>query len=92
MDRSRKPKISNSYTAETFGDELLLYSKTDERALYLNITAQAVLQLCDDDLNVAQIIDRLQHHYPDQRKEIDQEVIEVLSTLESNGVITFEDE
>ena len=92
MDRDRIPRISEAYTAEKFDDELLLYSKTDEQALYLNNTAQAVLQLCGDDLTVAQIIEYLQKHYPDQLQEIDQEVIEVLTTLESNGVISFEDE
>jgi hypothetical protein len=92
VDKENKPRISESYTAEEFEDELLLYSTTDEQALYLNNTAQAVLQLCADDLTVAQIIEYLQQHYPDQREEIDQEVIEVLSALESNGVITFEDE
>lgn len=92
MDRNTKPRISESYTAEKFEDELLLYSKKDEQAFYLNTTAQAVLQLCGDDLTVAQIIEYLQQHYPDQRQDIDQEVVEVLSTLESNGVITFEDE
>ena len=92
MDKNNKPKISESFTAEKFEDELLLYSQTDEQALYLNNSAQAVLQLCGDDLTVAQIIDYLQQHYPDQREEIAQEVIEVLSTLKSNGVITFEDE
>ena len=92
MKRDTKPRISESYTAEKFEDELLLYSKTDEQALYLNNTAQAVLQLCGDDLTVSQIIELLQKHYPDQRQEINQEVIEVLSNLESNGVITFADE
>ena len=92
MKRDTKPRISESYTAEKFEDELLLYSKTDEQALYLNNTAQAVLQLCGDDLTVAQIIEFLQQHYPDQRQEINQEVTEVLSNLESNGVITFADE
>ena len=92
MDKNKKPIISESYTAEIFEDELLLYSKADEQALYLNNTAQAVLQLCGDELTVAQIIDYLQQHYPDQREEIALEVIEVLSTLESNGVITFADE
>ncbi len=92
MDNKKKPIISESYTAEKFDNELLLYSKTEEQALYLNNSAQAVLQLCGDDLTVAQIIDYLQQHYPDQREEIAQEVIEVLSTLKSNGVITFEDE
>jgi hypothetical protein len=92
MEKNKKPIISESYTAEKFEDELLLYSKTDEQALYLNNTAQAVLQLCGDDLTVAQIIEYLQQHYPDQREEIAQEVIEVLSALESNDVITFADE
>lgn len=90
MDRNITPKISESYTAEKFEDELLLYSEAGETALYLNNTAQAVLQLCGADLTVAQIIEYLQQHYSDQLEQIDKEVIEVLSTLESNGVITFE--
>ena len=92
MKKLAKPRVSESYTAEKFEDELLLYSKTDEQSVYLNNTAQAVLQLCGADLTVAQIVDYLQQHYPDQRQEIEQEVIEVLSMLESNGVITFADE
>lgn len=89
MDKSKKPKISESYTAEKFEDELLLYSESGENALYLNTTAQAVLQLCSEDLTVAQIIEYFQKHYPDHQEEIDPQVVEVLSTLESNGVITF---
>lgn len=89
MDKRKKPRISESYTAEKFDDELLLYSDKEEKALYLNNTAQAVLQLCGEDLTVTQIIEYFQEHYPDQRDEVDRQVVEALSTLESNGVITL---
>ncbi len=89
MDRNRKPKINESYTAEKFDDELIIYSEEGEKGLYLNNTAQAVLQLCSEKLTVAQIIEFFQQHYPDQKEEVDSNVVEALSTLESNGVITY---
>lgn len=92
MNRSGKPTISETFTAEKFEDELLLYSVAGEKAFYLNNTAQAVLQLCGEDLTVTQIIEYFQAHYPDQRDEIARQVVDVLSTLEANGVITFTDE
>ena len=89
MDRYKIPRINSSFIAEEFEDELLLFNEEGEKALYLNDTAQAVLQLCGDDLSVGQIIEFLQQKYPDNQDEIVDDVIEVLATLESNGVISF---
>ena len=89
MDSNKIPQINSSFIAEEFENELLLFNEEGEKALYLNDTAQAVLQLCGDDLSVGQIIEFLQQQYPDNQDEIVADVIEVLATLESNGVISF---
>lgn len=89
MDSNKIPQINSSFIAEEFEDELLLFNEEGEKALYLNDTAQAVLQLCGEDLSVGQIIEFLQQQYPDNQDEIVADVIEVLATLESNGVISF---
>lgn len=89
MDSNKIPQINSSFIAEEFEDELLLFNEEGEKALYLNDTAQAVLKLCGDDLSVGQIIEFLQQQYPDNQDEIVADVIEVLATLESNGVISF---
>ena len=89
LDSNKIPQINSSFIAEEFENELLLFNEEGEKALYLNDTAQAVLQLCGDDLSVGQIIEFLQQQYPDNQDEIVADVIEVLATLESNGVISF---
>ena len=89
MDRSKKPKINPSYKTEEFDDELLIYSESNEKAFYMNDTAQVILKLCDDDLTVDQIITYLQEKYPDNQSEVEDDVIDVLTSLESNGIITL---
>ena len=92
MNTSSKPRVSPAFAVEEFDGEILLYDETGSRAFYLNDTANAVLQLCREDLSVAQIIEYLQQAYPDQQDSIEKDVMTVLKMLAENKVIELSDE
>jgi len=92
MNTSSKPKLSDSFAVEQFDKEILLYDEAGSRAFYLNDTANAVLQLCKEDLSVAEIIECLQQNYPDQKDSIAEDVVGVLEILVKNKVIELTDE
>ena len=92
MNTSSKPKLSDSFAVEQFDEEILLYDEAGSRAFYLNDTANAVLQLCKEDLSVAEIIECLQLNYPDYKDTIAEDVVGVLEMLVKNKVIELTDE
>lgn len=92
MNTSNKPMLSPSFDVEQFDEESLLYDEAGSRAFYLNDTANAVLQLCKEDLSVAQIIECLQQAYPDHKDSIAEDIITVLEMLVENHVIELSDE
>ncbi len=92
MNTSSKPRVSPAFAVEEFDGEILLYDETGAKAFYLNDTANAVLQLCREDVSVAQIIEYLQQAYPDHQERVEQDVMTVLEMLVENKVIELSDE
>ena len=92
MDKSLKPKINSDYSIEKFDDEILLYSETGAQAVYLNDTAHVVWLLCKDELTVEEMILYLEEVYPEQKDQIEYDVITALNTLQTSGVIYYQDE
>lgn len=89
MKDSDIPQVNNEYSVEKFDEEILLYTEAGTQAVYLNDAAHAVWLLCKEGLTVGEIIGLLEGHYPDQKEQIREDVIEALTTLESNKVIEF---
>ena len=92
MNDNSTPIAKEEFTAETFDEEVLLYSKSSTQAVYLNDTAHAVWLLCKEQMTVGQMIHYLQGVYPEQKDQIRNDVISALKTLHTSGVITFQDE
>lgn len=91
MDENQKPIVDPAYTIEKFDDEILLYTETKDHAVYLNEAAYAVWELCKENLTVGEIVAYLQNLYPDQKKQIEGDVLVALQTLEERGVIRLSD-
>ncbi|MEN8190450.1 MAG: PqqD family protein [Thermodesulfobacteriota bacterium] len=91
MNDSAKPVVNQEYVVEQFDDEMLLYSKTATRAVYLNETAHAVWLLCGAGLSVGQIIEHLEQIYPEQKDQISDDVHTTLEMFAVNHVIELID-
>jgi len=69
----------------TSGGYLLLYP---ERGLALNATAANILKLCDGQLTVAGIVEKLQGEYLDRSgEELRQDVLEFLEEMARRGLV-----
>ncbi len=91
MHDSQIPILASGFELEEFDDEILLYSATSTKAIYLNKTAYLVYGMCDSVKTVGEIIALLEKAYPDQRDSIRNDVIAVLTQLQANEMLSFND-
>ena len=91
MNDDKYTEINTDYKAEKFDDEILLYSKKGEMAVYLNDAAHAVWLLCKEGMTVSQMVAYLEEAYPDQKEQIRGDVISALEMLLENNVIELVD-
>lgn len=91
MIEDKVPTVNPEFIMEEFENEILLYTVTDTKAVYLNETAHLIWKLCKDNLNVKEIIVFLKDSYPDQKETIRDEVISALKLLADIKAISFTD-
>ncbi len=91
MIENSTPIINKDFITETFENEILLYTASDTKAVYLNETAHLVWQLCEDQKTVEEMIALLESSYPEQSHVIRKQVIDALNTLTKIGAISFAD-
>ncbi len=85
------PIQNSDFKLEQFDDEILLYSITDTRAIYLNNTAFLVYGMCGSGQSIGEIISLLEEAYPEQRDTIRGDVIAALEQLRQIGALTLND-
>ncbi len=81
------PTPNAEYALERFDNEILLYSVTDTKAVYLNETACMVYGMCNSGQTIGQIITLLEEAYPEQKTTIRQDVCEALQQLIQDGAL-----
>lgn len=84
------PVINTEFKLERFDTEILLYSITDTRAIYLNETAFIVYGMCTEGRTVGEIIGLLEEAYPEQKASIREDVGTALSHLVENGALALQ--
>lgn len=84
-----RPSLNPEFTAEQFDEEMLLYSLSENRAVYLNDSAYLVWQLCGEGISVGEMIAMLEQTYPERRETIRTDVLAALETLRQSGVLTL---
>ncbi len=87
MDDTLIPVRNPDYQLEKFDNEVLIYSTTDTRAVYLNDSAFVVYGMCGTDQSIGTIIATLEEAYPEQRPGIRADVIEAVNQLVEHGAI-----
>lgn len=89
MDHST-PLVNKGFVSETFDNEIVLYTVTDTKAIYLNETAHLIWKLCEDKQSVGAIISLLEESYPGHSSVIREQVLETLTALSEIGAISFD--
>lgn len=80
-------KLNTEFSLERFDNEILLYSPTDTRAIYLSETAFLVYGMCSSGKSVGDIIACLEEAYPDQKQTIREDVAAAIDQLLDNGAL-----
>lgn len=91
MDDTLTPVRNPDYKLEKFDNEILLYSVSDTRAVYLNETAFLVYGMCGTAQTIGTIIATLEEAYPEQQATIRADVTQAISQLAEHGAIRFHD-
>jgi hypothetical protein len=86
---SQIPLINNEFQIERFDNEILLYSVTDTKAIYLNETAYLVYGMCNGQ-TIGEIIALLETAYPEQQPTIRRDVSAAIEQLAANRAITLQ--
>jgi len=84
------PLQNSDFELTELDDEIILFSVSQEKAVYLNSTAQLIWNLCDGQYSVKEIIEGLERQYPEERS-IGSQVIEVLEKMRLDNVIALND-
>lgn len=91
MKDTQTPVLNDAFKLEKFDNEILLYSVTDTRAVYLNDTASLVYGMCASGQSVGEIIALLEEAYPEQKDTIRNDVTAALQQLVENDAVTLHD-
>jgi len=71
---NKKPKTVADFQLEEIDGEILLYSPSATRSIYLNPSAAVIWRLCSGEFSAAEIITSLQEQFPDEATSIAEDV------------------
>ncbi len=83
------PQRHPDFVLETFDGEVLLYTITDARAVYLNETAHLIWLLCEGRNTVGEIVAALAASFPEAKDAIREDVLAALRSLLGLGAVTI---
>lgn len=84
------PNPVSGFELEEIDGEILLYSPSATRSVYLNSTASLIWRLCDGRNTVGQIIDILSQAYPDAEEDMERDVSQSIEQFMENGAISLD--
>ncbi|MGB5706763.1 MAG: pyrroloquinoline quinone biosynthesis peptide chaperone PqqD [Arenicellales bacterium] len=84
------PCATDGFELEEIDGEILLYSPSSTRSVYLNATASLIWRLCDGKRNVRQIVDQLKQAFPEAEQSIEQDVTKSIQLFVDNDAIQLE--
>lgn len=87
MDTEKIYKHAPDCLPEDMGGEILVYSPSMATTLHLNGPSAIVWGLCTGEHTVREMIDAVTEVYPDQAKQIEDDIAEVVIDLSNRGFL-----
>jgi hypothetical protein len=84
------PHPEDGFELEEIDGEILLYSPSSTRSVYLNSTASLIWNLCDGRNSVGQIVDQLKQAFPEAELNIEQDVTGAIQLFIDNRAMRLE--
>ena len=89
MNINKVVVLEPDYFLEKIGSEITVYHPSLTTSLYLNETGALIWELFDGKRSVAELINVLIELYPQSRAQIPADVIDILSRLVENNIVTL---
>ncbi len=83
----KKPKTVDDFQLEEIDGEVLLYSPSATRSIYLNPSAAVIWRLCTGEFTTEEIIGSLQEQFPDEATSIQEDVLTTLEKFVESSAI-----
>ncbi|MCI5220966.1 MAG: PqqD family protein [Candidatus Electrothrix sp. LOE2] len=90
-DRKKKILLEPDYLLERIDNEVTVYHPTFTTSLYLNETGGLIWELCDGQRSTADIIDILGEIYQENRRQIAEDVMNIIARLVENNIARLQD-
>lgn len=84
------PTPAHQFELEEIDGEILLYSPTVTRTIFLNQTASLVWQLCGEGLSIGEIIETLAEAFPEAGDSLKGDVEDCINKLVEDQAIYLE--
>lgn len=84
------PHSTEGFELEEIDGEILLYSPSSTKSVYLNSTASLIWRLCDGKQSVGQIINQLIEAFPDAESNIEKDVTRSIELFIENEAMQLE--
>jgi len=84
------PQPTAGFQLEEIEGEILLYSPSSTRSVYLNTTASLIWRLCDGKQTVGQIVRQLRDAFPDAESAIEEDVTNSIALFVENNAMRLE--
>ena len=82
------PTKNSDFEMSELDDEIILFSVANEKAVYLNASAQLIWHLCSGEHSITEIIEGLQSQYPEETN-IASQTIDAIEAMIEDTVITL---
>ena len=84
------PHAADGFELEEIDGEILLYSPSATRSVYLNTTASLIWRLCDGSRSVGDIVNQLKEAFPEARERIEDDVTRSVQLFIDNEAMRLE--
>lgn len=81
------PRRLDGFKMYNLGDEIVLYSSTQEMTFALNNSAKAIWELCDGQRSVDEICQELDRHFDCAKSQLRSDVVATINKLEHHKIL-----
>jgi hypothetical protein len=83
------PCSAEGFELEEIDGEILLYSPSSTRSVYLNSTASLIWRLCDGKQSVGEIISQLKEAFPEAQDSMEDDVTHSIQLFVDNDAVSL---
>lgn len=91
MDINKRVCLKPDYLLEKIDNEITVYHPSLVTSLYMNDSSAVIWELCDGERRISDIIEILQDAYPENDRQIKNDVIRFITQLVEHEIASLHD-